>query len=218
MFDKSLNLDSVRAHLSQQQNVQKALISCRSHLLGFKSRWVAQKPKEFESFSTLGHHKLTSQICNETVATWNTAAGQIKTSERCVVHFSLPEFSPTSTIAWDMHVRTLDNTQYDMIIGNDLLECLKIVDLKFSTSTINWDGIEIPMQSKDATLEEYIINKSPSLHNASRQVKEILDAKYEPVNLKVVTATCTNLDNEQRKDLHTLLKKYESLFDGTLGQ
>jgi hypothetical protein len=51
-----------------------------------------------------------------------------------------------------MHVGTLENVHYDMIIGNDLLERLKI-DLKYSTATIEWDGAEIPMKSRDATIE-----------------------------------------------------------------
>ena len=37
------------------------------------------------------------------------------------------------------------NVHYDMIIGNNLLESLKI-DIKYSTSTIEWDGAEIPMK------------------------------------------------------------------------
>jgi hypothetical protein len=176
----------------------------------------------FDSGSSQTHVKRSFvkklNLRNETVATWNTAAGQIKTSERCVVHFSLPEFSPTRTIVWDMHVSTLDNIQYDMIIGNDLLESLKI-DLKYSTSTIDWDGIEIPMQTRDATPEDlYIMNESSPLKDASKRVTEILDAKYEPANLNEVAAGCTNLIQEQQDDLHILLQKYESLFDVSLGQ
>jgi hypothetical protein len=33
-----------------------------------------------------------------------------------------------------------------------------------------------------------------------------------------MAANCTNLTKEQQEDLHALLTKYESLFDGTLGQ
>ena len=48
-----------------------------------------------------------------------------------------------------------------MIIGNDLLESLKI-DIKYSTSTIEWDGAEIPMKSRDATIEDsYFIVDTP---------------------------------------------------------
>ena len=67
------------------------------------------------------------------------------TNEKCKDLFSLPEFSPSKVIEWEMHVGTLENVHYDMIIRNDLLEHLKI-DLKYSTSTIEWDGAEIPMR------------------------------------------------------------------------
>ena len=175
----------------------------------------------FDSGSSQTHVKRSFvqklQLRNESVATWNTAAGPVKTSKRCVVHFSLPEFSPTRTIAWDMHVGTLNNIQYDMIIGNDLLESLKI-DIKYSTSTIEWDDMEIPMRSRDVTSKDsYVINDTPCLQDASKRIKEILDAKYEPANLEEIAANCTNLTKKQQKELHTLLTKYKSLFDGTLG-
>ena len=174
----------------------------------------------FDSGSSQTHVKRSFvknlRLRNENVATWNTAAGPIKTSERCVVHFSLPEFSPTRTIAWDMHVGTLDNVQYDMIIGNDLLQSLKI-DIKYSTSTIEWDDIEIPMRSRDATSEDSYVIAEDCLKDASQRIKEILDAKYEPANLDEITTNCKNLDEEQQEDLHKLLTKYKTLFDGTLG-
>ena len=52
-----------------------------------------------------------------------------------------------------MHVGTLKNVRYDMIIGSDLLETLK-VDIKYSTATIEWDGAEVPMHPRDATIED----------------------------------------------------------------
>jgi hypothetical protein len=77
-------------------------------------------------------------------ATWNMAAGQISMTEKCKLQFALPEFFPTKSIEWEMHVGTLENVRYDMIIGNDILEYLKF-DIKYSTATIKWDGAEIPM-------------------------------------------------------------------------
>jgi hypothetical protein len=85
------------------------------------------------------------RLRKEAAATWHTAAGTVSTNEKCKVLFSLPEFSPSKVIEWETHVGILEKT-YDMIIGNDLLEHLKI-DLKYSTSTIVWDGAEIPMKS-----------------------------------------------------------------------
>ena len=48
-------------------------------------------------------------------------------------------------------------------------------------------------------------------------MKRILDAKYSKANIKTITESSTNLDPQERNELYTLLKKYESLFDGNLG-
>ena len=103
----------------------------------------------FDSGSTKIHVKRDFvqklQLCKKAAATWNTAAGTVSMNEKCKILFSLPEFSPSKVNEWEMHVRTLEKITYDMIIGNDLLEHLKI-NLKYSTSTIVWDGAEIPMK------------------------------------------------------------------------
>ena len=116
-----------------------------------------------------------------------------------------------------MHVGTLESIHYDMIVGNDLLEDLKL-DIKYSTATIEWDGAEVPMRSRDATEKDsYYINDTPCLEEAAERIKQILDAKYEPANLDEVVAEATHLSIDEQNQLKTLLLKYESLFHGTLG-
>jgi hypothetical protein len=150
-------------------------------------------------------------------ATWNTAAGQISMNEKCKLRFALPEFFPTKSIEWEMHVGTLENVRYDMIIGNDMLEYLKI-DIKYSTATIEWNGAEIPMRSRDSTIKDsYLISDSPSLQEAAERIKKILDAKYEPANLDEIVESCSHLTQIEQIQLKTLLKKYEQLFNGSLG-
>ena len=128
---------------------------------------------------------------------WTMAAGPISTSKNCKVLFSLPEFFPSKMIEWEMHVGTSENVHYDMIIGNDLLENLKI-DIKYSTSTIEWDGAEIPMKLRDTTIEDsYYINDTPSLIEVAECIKQILDAKYEPANLEEMMAKCMHLTEQQ---------------------
>ena len=86
-------------------------------------------------------------------------------------------------------------------IGNNLLDHLKI-DLKYSTSTIEWDNAEIPMRSWDATIEDsYYIHDTPRLEETVERIKRILDAKYEPANLDEVVANCTHLTKEQQEEL-----------------
>ena len=48
-------------------------------------------------------------------------------------------------------------------------------------------------------------------------MKRTLDAKYTKADLKTISESSTHLYIQERNDIHTLLKKYESLFDGNLG-
>ena len=54
--------------------------------------------------------------------------------------------------------------------------------------------------------------------DAADRLKKILDAKYEPADLKQLVNDCYELLPDQRQDLFDLLKQFEDLFDGTLGE
>jgi hypothetical protein len=57
-----------------------------------------------------------------------------------------------------------------------------------------------------------------STQDATKCVTQILDAKYQKADLQsIVRDSCNHLSINQQKKLLQLLKKYESLFDGTLG-
>jgi hypothetical protein len=57
-----------------------------------------------------------------------------------------------------------------------------------------------------------------STQDATQCAIRILDAKYSKTDLQsVVRDNCKNLSANQQKKLLQLLKKYESLFNGTLG-
>ena len=57
-----------------------------------------------------------------------------------------------------------------------------------------------------------------SFNSETQQMKRILDAKYKKSNLEAISEISTHLDPQERNKLHTLLKKYESLFDGDIGK
>ena len=48
-------------------------------------------------------------------------------------------------------------------------------------------------------------------------VTRILHAKYEKLDLDAFIATQTHLDEVQKDNLKSILRKHEKLFDGTLG-
>ena len=57
-----------------------------------------------------------------------------------------------------------------------------------------------------------------STQDATKHVMWILDAKYHKADLQtIVRDKCKHLSADQQTKLLQLLKKYESLFDGTLG-
>jgi hypothetical protein len=57
-----------------------------------------------------------------------------------------------------------------------------------------------------------------STQDATQHATRILDAKYGKADLQsFVRDNCKHLSANQQKKLLQLLKKYESLFDGTLG-
>jgi hypothetical protein len=59
--------------------------------------------------------------------------------------FTIPELFENQKIEWDLYV-VPDTGVYDMIIGRDFLMDLG-TDIQFSTNTVIWDTVEIPMKS-----------------------------------------------------------------------
>ena len=148
---------------------------------------------------------------------WDTAAGVMKTYKAVKARFTLPELHDNRLINWNKVHVAKSLGAYDMIIGRDLLTDLGI-DIRFSDSMCAWDGEEMPFKDRDESpLLSYHVNDKGITQNSVNRVKEILDAKYEPANLDEVVDNQEQLDEEQKEQLRTLLEKYSTLFDGTLG-
>ena len=57
-----------------------------------------------------------------------------------------------------------------------------------------------------------------STQNGTKRVIEILDAKYDKADLPaIIRDNCSHLTPSHREKLLSLLLKYETLFDGALG-
>ena len=61
-----------------------------------------------------------------------------------------------------------------------------------------------------------IFTRQVALQEASARLQKILDAKYAPADLDEVVRTCGHLTDDEKRQLHALLSKYDHLFDGTL--
>ena len=129
----------------------------------------------------------------------------------------IPEFHNDRVIQWDLHVAK-NLGAYDMIIGRDILSDLGF-KFDFTSMTVEWDGISIPMKNSDTSEDEnFHIRDQPCVDEQMERLKGILDAKYEKADLLKVAEGQSQLSSEEQGKLHELLTKYSDLFDGTLGK
>jgi hypothetical protein len=150
---------------------------------------------------------------------WSTVGDQLNTNKMCTAQFMLPELSASQTVDWKVHLKP-DNhaSQYDMIIGQDLMRVLKI-QLIFAENVIRMEHAEIPMRPRDIRLDEAFFAHTATKADANFNSKyqQILDAKYEKTDLPSVVAQHSHLNGEEQKQLFWLLSQREDLFDGSLG-
>jgi hypothetical protein len=117
--------------------------------------------------------------------------------------------------------------QYDLILGTNTMKELGIV-LYFKAKRITIDEVILPMRNINylqgtSTLCVLKINNSlamepHSTQDATNRATQILDDKYNKADLQsIVKDNYKHLSADQQKKYLQLLKKYETLFDGTLG-
>jgi Reverse transcriptase (RNA-dependent DNA polymerase)/RNase H-like domain found in reverse transcriptase len=156
---------------------------------------------------------------------WTTKAGSFKTKRRCEIMFTLPAFHENRNISCNAYVDEShhESSNYDMIIGRDILHSLGI-NLLFDTAEISWDNAKIHMQSPEkltgnwaeALEQELLFAHDPDTTDAER-IQDIIESKYCPADLTKIVDECKHLSPEEQRQLLKLLQKYEDLFDGTLG-
>ena len=169
----------------------------------------------------------SKSIVNTKSNSYLTMGGLYKTGGRTQFVFSLPEFAQKKVIAWPCNVDFLHKRKdfpYDMIIGRDLQAELKII-IDWENLVLKWDGAVVPMKDKgtitsqaEAGLCLALVLEPKSVNEAAEREEKMLASKYEKANLpELVHNQCAHLTQYQQASLLRLLKEYEHLFDGTLG-
>ena len=113
-----------------------------------------------------------------------------------------------------------------MILGHDVLSELGIM-LDFKDQTMTWDDSTISMKDPESLVDlldpmnDFFWSnnhyETEALQEASTHLQKILDAKYARADLNEVIQACRHLSDDEKNQLHALLKKYKHRFDGTLG-
>ncbi len=117
--------------------------------------------------------------------------------------------------------------QYDLILSTETMKEFGII-LNFRDKMITIDEIILPMRNINnlqgssilcALKDNHSLAMEPqSTQDATQHAMRILDTKYIKADLQsVVRENCKHLSANQQKKILQLLKRYEPLFDGTVG-
>jgi hypothetical protein len=161
---------------------------------------------------------------------WNTLNGMFQTKQKAEIELNFFEYSDSKRCLAEPDIVKYDKNnkpQYDLILGVKITKRYGII-LDFEDKMITIDEVKLPMQNINylqgsSTLHALMLNHSlamepQSTQDATKHVMRILDAKYQKADLQsIIRDNCKHLSANQQKKLLQLLKKYELLVDGTLG-
>jgi len=128
---------------------------------------------------------------------YHTKEGTFTTNKQAQVTAVMPQFSKHRTLQFTAQVddRRLIAATYDIIIGRDFLSKYKIkLDFSSNPPSIHWDELQLEMVYKIETQADQVRAK-----------------------LRTTVNGCTHLSNRNKEQLFTLLQRYQSVFNGTLG-
>ncbi len=161
---------------------------------------------------------------------WHTSNGIFQTRCKAWVELNFFEYFDSKRYHVEPDVVEYDKNnrpQYDLILGTVSMKEFSII-LNFSNKMITINEIILPMRNINNLQGSSMLRMLPHNHSlamepqstqdATKRATQILDAKYSKADLQsVVRDNYKHLKVYQQKKLLQLLKKYESLFDGTLG-
>jgi hypothetical protein len=162
---------------------------------------------------------------------WNTLNGIFQTKHKGRVELNFFEYSdskryysePDVVVEYKKGIKP----QYNLIIGTETMIELGNM-LEFIAKMITIDEIILPIRNINhlqgaSMLSALKLNNSLAMDPQSTQdvtkcATWILDAKYNKADLQsIVKENCKHLSANQQKKLLQCLRKYEPLFNGTLG-
>jgi hypothetical protein len=161
---------------------------------------------------------------------WNTSNGMFQTKRKAEIELNFVEYSDSKRYLVEpdiLEYNKINMPQYDLILVVKTMKKYGIV-LDFKDKMITIDEVKLPMQNINylqgsSTFRALKLNHSlamepHSTQDATKCAMQILDVKYQKVGLQlIVRDNCKHLSTNQQKKILQLLQKYESLFDGTLG-
>ena len=91
------------------------------------------------------------------------------------------------------------------------------LDISFIWETMTWNKITIDMKPPTCTNKNtFFVEEELFVSNKTDRIAKILDTKYKPANLKELMENLSQLNKNQKEQLHAMLDKKRQLFGGTL--
>ena len=168
----------------------------------------------------------------------NTLGGTIQVKEVVTLRdIKLPEFDKNRNIDGTKALVFDSKCSYDVLLGADMLKKLGM-KLDYENGFTEWLGNTVPMRNPFTTttddynhmLDPYFLQEEEELLEYYDYMdayissgcdvsyaSEILDAKYDQVDIEDVIREQNHLNDEQKQGLRELLNGYTKLFDGSLG-
>jgi hypothetical protein len=160
---------------------------------------------------------------------WNTLNGIFQKRRKARVELNFFEYSDSKRFYMEPDVVEYNKDsklQYDLVLGTETMKEFGTI-LNFSDKMITIDEVILPMRNinnlQDSSIlrvlkhDHSLATEPQSTQDVTQCATQILDAKYSKADLQsVVRDNCKHPSANQQKKLLQLLKKYESLFDGTL--
>ncbi len=161
---------------------------------------------------------------------WNTSNGMFQTKRKAEIELYFFEYSNSKRYLAEPDIVKYNRNnkpQYDLILNVKTMKKYGII-LDFKDKMITVDEVKLPIQNinylqgsstlRVLKLYHSLAMELQSTQDATKRVMQILDAKYLKADLQsIVRDNCKHLSTNQQKKLLQLLKKYEPLFEGTLG-
>ena len=182
-------------------------------------------------FHKKGKTKHFPYLTRQVPCSWHTSNGVFQTKGRGKLPIKFFEYSNSKEFLAEPDVFEYDQDMvkpvFDLIIGCNSMEKLGIV-MDFKAKTITIDEIILPMRNIESltnkskvqeawAISNVLAHEPTSTEQATQRAVKILDAKYKKADLQAVVTNCTQLNSVEKNKLLELLKKFEPLFDGTLG-
>jgi hypothetical protein len=108
---------------------------------------------------------------------------------------------------------TMSEGSYKVIMGRDVISSLGLI-IDFKHGRLLWDELELNLACKALQNQELHEHSSSAVSAMESRVVTILDAQYKKVDLR--DAVPSHLEESQSNTLHSLLTKYDGIFEGKL--